>query len=184
MTIDEIIASHPDTAQGNAAAAAAINDQFGWSDRAYTATQLADALVQAVGDQPVAQAILDALLTALAAAAQSSPSIALILANVQAGAAVRLASPSVRPVLMASLSAEQIAPLLPLLRTAPMETAQTVAARRAELARETARSTLENRLASFTGRVLAAFDAAGETPTDETIRTLWTAAPQPAGEGD
>jgi hypothetical protein len=56
-----------------------------------------------------------------------------------------------------------------------------VAARRAAMARESARATLENRLASFSARVLAAFDDAGATPADDTIRALWTDVP---GEGD
>lgn len=132
MTLDQYLRSlDPDDTRDDATLAADYNARHGWSTQSYTAQSLADALVEATGDHAVAQSLLDTILSALAGS--ESPSVGLVLDTVRAGGSVRLASPSVRPVLLAATTEAEEAVLLPLLRDQPLATAQAVAATRAAI---------------------------------------------------
>lgn len=135
MTLDQLLAD-PQCPADDAKAAAWLNERFGWSDAAYGAQPLADALIAAIGNATTAREVGDAILTVIAA--DPSPTTKALYMGFVNGGTIRPGSPSIRSVLMPmlpSLPPEAVPAVVGLLRSAPMLDAGAVTAERARLAR-------------------------------------------------
>lgn len=165
----------PFRAEGDAsdAVAAKINAVVGWDERPTMLLTLGDRLTLAMGGSTAAQTYLDGLLTTLAA--DASPSSQMAYASISSGRAV-VYGPAIRGKLQSTFAPDQLAPLIALLRTAPLVTAADVDAAIAghalTLAKSATLAALETYASSVRTHVGAAADVASLPSVPDPLPAL------------